>query len=78
MCTRRELLEGRSRSEWEHLINEWIFDEIDRYILRRKLLDGITYDKITEEVNDPDYCMEIGQVKRRFYAASDRLFKAAH
>lgn len=29
------------RSEWEYLIDEWIFSERDRQILKRRLLDGI-------------------------------------
>lgn len=37
------------RSELEHLIDEWIFSERDRNILKRRLLDGITYERIAEE-----------------------------
>lgn len=33
-----------SRSEYDHLIEEWIFNERDRAIMRRRILDGITYD----------------------------------
>ena len=40
-----------SRSEIENLINEWIFSERDRQIMHRKLLDGITIEKISEEVD---------------------------
>lgn len=38
-----------SRSDWEHLIDEWIFSERDRAILKRNLLDGRTYEQIAEE-----------------------------
>lgn len=38
-----------SVSELSHLIDEWIFSERDRKILKRRLLDGITYEKIAEE-----------------------------
>jgi hypothetical protein len=38
-----------SRSEYDHLIEEWIFNERDRAIMRRRILDGITYDKLAEE-----------------------------
>ena len=34
-----------SRSEVEHLIDEWIFSERDRAILKRRLLDGICYEE---------------------------------
>ena len=38
-----------SRTEAEGLINEWIFSERDRKILRRRLLDGLTFDELSEE-----------------------------
>ena len=38
-----------SRSEYDHLIAEWIFSERDRKIMKRRLLDGITYEKLAEE-----------------------------
>lgn len=37
------------RSEWEQLIDEWIFDETHRAMLKRSLLDGRTYEQIAEE-----------------------------
>ncbi len=48
---RRELLlsAGLPRSEWERLIDEWIFSERSRKILRRWLLDGITFEQLAEE-----------------------------
>lgn len=39
----------RPRSEVEHLIDEWIFHERNRAIIKRRMLDGITYEKIAEE-----------------------------
>lgn len=41
-----------SKSEWNHLIDEWIIGrnaERDRQILRRRLLDGITFERLAEE-----------------------------
>ncbi len=38
-----------SRSEWEFLINEWILKERDRNILKRKIIDGLTYEQVAEE-----------------------------
>ena len=38
-----------SYSEWEHIIDEWIFNERNRAILKRKLLDGITFENLAEE-----------------------------
>ena len=38
-----------SRSQWENLIDEWIFNERDRAILKRRLLDGKTFEQLAEE-----------------------------
>lgn len=47
-------IDNRSRSEWITLINEWVHNEINRKILIRHLLDGITLEKIAEELDyDP-------------------------
>lgn len=39
----------KPRSEMEHIIDEWIFNERDRSILKRRFLDGITYERLAEE-----------------------------
>lgn len=41
---------GLTVSDIENLIEEWIFSERDRYICKRLLLDGISYERISEEV----------------------------
>lgn len=41
--------ETMCRSEWEKLIDEWIFNERDRQIMKRRFLDGITYEKLADE-----------------------------
>ena len=41
-----------SRSEWERLIDEWIVGrnaERNRKILKRRLIDGVTYEQLAEE-----------------------------
>lgn len=38
-----------SRTEWERLIDEWIFNETHRRMIKRKLLDGVSYEKMAEE-----------------------------
>jgi DNA-directed RNA polymerase specialized sigma24 family protein len=38
-----------SVSEYSKLIDEWIFSERDRQIMKRRLLDAITYEKLAEE-----------------------------
>lgn len=58
------------RSEYERLIDEWIFNERDRKILKRRLLDGICYEPLAEEFN-----LSVNRVKTIVYKAQERLFK---
>lgn len=59
-----------SRSELECLINEWIFSERDRAILRRRFIDGICYEPLAEEFE-----LSVRQVKNIVYRGEDKLFK---
>lgn len=59
-----------SRSELDHLIDEWIFSERDRAILRRRLLDGICFEPLAEEFE-----LSVSQVKRIVYRGEDTIFK---
>jgi hypothetical protein len=38
-----------SRSQWCEIIDQWVFNERDRALLKRRLLDGICFDKLAEE-----------------------------
>lgn len=58
------------RSEIEHLIDEWIFSERDRAILKRRLLDGICYEPLAEEFD-----MSVRQIKNIVYKGQERLYK---
>lgn len=58
------------RSAVEHLLDEWIFKERDRQILKRRLLDGVCYDQLAEE-----FSLSVRQVKNIVYRCEDRLFK---
>lgn len=64
-----EILDTKCRSEWEKLIDEWIFDEKDRYMLKRQLLDAKTIAEIAEEVE-----MSNQQVHARLKKAKAKLF----
>ena len=59
-----------SRTEWENLIDEWIFNEKDRAILKRRLLDGLTFEQLAEEFNYSDK-----NIQRIVYKGTARLFK---
>ena len=66
-------VEGKSRTEIEHLIDEWIIGrnaERDRKILKRRLLDGICYEPLAEEFD-----LSVRQVKNIVYRSQERLFK---
>lgn len=58
------------RSSIEQLIDEWIFSERDRSILKRRMLDGICYEPLAEE-----FGLSVRQTKNIVYMAEDKLFK---
>ena len=61
-----------SRTDTEQLIDEWIIGrnaERNRAILKRRLLDGVTYEKLSEEFD-----LSVRQVKNIVYRCEDRLF----
>lgn len=61
-----------SRSELDRLIDEWILGrnaERDRKILRRRLFDGITYERLAEEFE-----LSVRQVKNIVYKGEDIIF----
>lgn len=59
-----------SRTDWERLIDEWIFNEEHRKMLKRNLLDGRTYEQIAEEFD----CSR-DKVARLIPRLQNRLFK---
>lgn len=59
-----------SRSQIEHLIDEWIFSERDRKILKRRLLDGICFEPLAEEFD-----LSVRHVKTIVYKGEEKLFK---
>lgn len=58
-----------SRSEIEELIDEWIFSERDRNIMKRRLLDGICYEPLAEEFD-----MSVSQIKNIVRKCQKKLF----
>lgn len=59
---------NKSRTEIDHLIDEWIFNERNRRILKRRLLDGVTYEKLAEEFD-----LSVQQIKTIVYKSQDIL-----
>lgn len=62
-------LDDISYSELEHLINEWILNERDRDVLKRRLLDGKTYESLSYEFD-----LSVRHVKTIVYKSEDKLF----
>lgn len=60
------------RSEIERLIDEWILNQRDRLILKRRLLDGITYERLAEEFD-----MSVRGIKNIVYKGEKRIFSKA-
>lgn len=59
-----------SRAQIEHLIDQWIFSERDRAILKRRLLDHVLFEQLAEE-----FSLSVNQTKTIVYKALDRLEK---
>jgi DNA-directed RNA polymerase specialized sigma24 family protein len=59
-----------SRSEIEHLIDEWIFKDRDREIMKRRLLDGVCYEPLAEEFD-----LSVRQIKNIVYRSQTKIFK---
>lgn len=61
-----------TKSEVEHLISERIIGrnaERNRAIIRRRLIDGVTYERLAEEFD-----LSVRQVKNIVYRCEDRMF----
>jgi len=58
-----------SRSEIEALIDEWILNERNRKILKRRLIDHICYEPLAEEFD-----LSVRHIKNIVYKGEDRIF----
>lgn len=64
----RRKINSVPNSEISAVIDEWIRSERDRAILKRRLIDGITYEALAEEFDVSDRT-----VKSIVYKGMDRL-----
>lgn len=62
-----------TNSEITNLIDEHIHSERDRAILKRRLVDGICYEKLSDEFE-----LSVRQVKNIVYKDEEKLFKYLH
>ena len=66
-------LTSLSRREWEELIDNYIYNEKYRLIIKRRLLDGITHERIAEEVD-----MSTRQIKNIVKQCTNTLSRKLH
>lgn len=59
-----------SRQRWEHLIDSYIFNDRDREILKRRLLDGHTFEQLAAEFD-----LSTQHTKAIVYKTQDRLYR---
>ena len=59
-----------SNSVIEHIIDEYIHSEVNRKILKRRLIDGVAYDPLSEEFH-----YSVRQVKNIVYKYEKVIFK---
>lgn len=62
------MLENMSRTEIILIIDEWVLNERNRAIMKRRLCDGITYEKIAEEFD-----LSTQQIKTIVYKCRNTL-----
>lgn len=62
----------KSRTEYEEIITEWIHSERDRAIIRRRILDGISYERLAEEFD-----LSVQQAKRICYKSQEVILRHA-
>lgn len=50
MYRNEEILDRHPREYWEHMLQQWVHDEIARKSIARNFLDFIPYEQIAEEL----------------------------
>lgn len=63
-------LDELTNSQLSELIDEWVHNERNRNILKRRLIDGICFEPLAEEFD-----LSVRQVKNIVYRSQDRLFR---
>lgn len=57
-----------SNSEVSYLIDQWIRNERDRAILKDRLINGLTFERLAEK-----HAMSVRQTKNIVYKATEKL-----
>jgi DNA-directed RNA polymerase specialized sigma24 family protein len=64
------ILDDVTNEDIERAIDSFIHSERDRRVLKRRLIDGICYEPLSEE-----FQMSVRQIKNIVYKAEQKLFK---
>lgn len=59
-----------TNSQIAHIIDEYVHNERDRKILKRRYCDGICYEPLAEEFN-----LSVPQIKRIIYKNENKVFR---
>lgn len=59
-----------SNSQINGVIDDYIHNERDRKILKRRLIDGVLYERLAEEFD-----LSVQRVKAIVYKGQDKIFK---
>ena len=59
-----------TNTQISNVIDEYIHNERDRAILKRRFVDGVCYEPLAEEFD-----MSVAQVKRIIYKNENKIFK---
>ena len=59
-----------SRNYWEDKIDQFVFNEKARLMLKRRLLDGIKFEPLAEEFD-----LSVRQTKNIIYKAEEKVFR---
>ena len=63
-------IDDLSRNEIENLISQWVFNERNRKILHRRLIDGVRFDDLAEEFD-----LSVTQTKNIVYKYRSRILQ---
>ena len=66
MASKKEI----TTSEMLSLIDEYVHNERNRHLLKRRLIDGIIFEDLAEEFD-----LSVRQTKRIVYRESEKIFK---
>ena len=66
----REEFNKRGRKEWLELIEEWIHSELDRKMIARVYLDGISIERAAEEFDiSVNHCqLRVDKAKKQLFS----------